>query len=394
MKRATRKFKISILTPDFSNNCFGRPWLLAKLLQRHYDVEMIGPALPKGIWEPLRNACDFETKVVKAYRNGRFEFTRMLNMISGDVIYPSKPLTQSFGVGIVKKIRTRKPLVLDIDDWELGFGKESYASLNWPKKILDFILFISKWRSYPHALLLDRLIRFSNDITVSGERLQARYGGTVIWHGRDVHIFDPKRYDKTKLKKKHLPGMDEALSTIGFIGTARPHKGLEDLIEAIAFLDNKNILLMIVGTDDDQYCATLKKKTKISSLKSCVTFFPQQPFENLPEFLSIADLIVIPQRIRSASYGQVPAKIFDAMAMAKPIIATNVSDIPQILNGCGWVSAPEDPEQLATTIEYVLAHPEEARRRGKKAREKCKKEYSWETMEERLVKVFEKLRTR
>jgi len=46
--------KISILTPDFSHNCFGRPWLLAKVLQKHYDVEMIGPAFGDGIWSPLR----------------------------------------------------------------------------------------------------------------------------------------------------------------------------------------------------------------------------------------------------------------------------------------------------------------------------------------------------
>lgn len=41
--------KISILTPDFSHNCFGRAWLLAKVLQRHYDIEVIGPAFGDGI---------------------------------------------------------------------------------------------------------------------------------------------------------------------------------------------------------------------------------------------------------------------------------------------------------------------------------------------------------
>ena len=121
--------KISILTPDYSNNCFGRAWLLAKLLQRRYKIEMVGPAFGTGIWKPLRNACDFQTKIVKGNPGGRFEFKKMLNLISGDMIYATKPLMASFGVGLVKKIRTRKPLVLDIDDWELGFGKEFYDSL-------------------------------------------------------------------------------------------------------------------------------------------------------------------------------------------------------------------------------------------------------------------------
>lgn len=86
----------------------------------------------------------------------------------------------------------------------------------------------------------------------------------------------------------------------------------------------------------------------------------------LLEFQSITDLVVIPQAERAASHGQVPAKIFDAMAMPKPIIATNVSDIPEILDGCGWIVEPENPRQLAETIQYVFDHPAEAKQKGKR----------------------------
>jgi len=65
------------------------------------------------------------------------------------------------------------------------------------------------------------------------------------------------------------------------------------------------------------------------------------------------------------------------MAMAKPIIATNVSDISEILNGCGWIIETENPRQLAETIQYVYEHPIETKEKGEKAREKCKREYSW-----------------
>ena len=105
-----------------------------------------------------------------------------------------------------------------------------------------------------------------------------------------------------------------------FIATPRPNKGLEDLVDAIEVLKNESFLLMIVGTDEDNYCQKLKQRVENSILKDRVIFFPQKPFEILPEFLSITDLVVIPQAERAASHGQVPAKIFDAMAMAaKPI---------------------------------------------------------------------------
>jgi glycosyltransferase involved in cell wall biosynthesis len=99
---------------------------------------------------------------------------------------------------------------------------------------------------------------------------------------------------------------------------------------------------------------------------------------------------VIPQRKNFASVGQVPAKVFDAMAMAKPIIATNVSDLPEILDGCGWIVEPENPEQLAETIQYVLNNSQEADIIGQKARQKCIEKYSWDVMDKILMRVFGK----
>jgi len=104
----------------------------------------------------------------------------------------------------------------------------------------------------------------------------------------------------------------------------------------------------------------------------------------------MADVVVIPQKRNFSTIGQIPAKVFDAMAMARPIIATNVSDLPEILDGCGWIVEPENPKQLAETIQYVLNNPEEAEEMGWKARQKCIEKYSWDAMEKVLLGVFGK----
>jgi glycosyltransferase involved in cell wall biosynthesis len=82
-------------------------------------------------------------------------------------------------------------------------------------------------------------------------------------------------------------------------------------------------------------------------------------------------VVVIPQRKTSDTVGQMPAKIFDAMAMAKPIVSTRVSDIPEVLGDTGYLVDPGDVEQLASAINHVFSHPEEARLKGKQARERC-----------------------
>ncbi|MDB9823139.1 glycosyltransferase [Deltaproteobacteria bacterium] len=382
--------KISILTPDFSHNCFGRAWLLAKLLQKNYEIEVIGPIFGDDIWRPLKDECDFPIKIVKGSSKGQFEFKKMLRLISGEVIYASKPLMASFGVSIVKKFFGLKTLVLDIDDWELGFGKEFYDSLSWYKKINDFRLSISNFRSYYYSIILDRLVPFANAVTVSGDVLRREYGGTVIWHGRDSDLLDPAKFNSYELKKKHLHIGDKSY-LVSFIGSPRPHKGLEDLIKAIEDLDNKDIFLMIVGMDNSKYCQKLTGRINSSIIKERVLVFPEQPFEMLPEYLAISDLTVIPQKKEAASYGQVPAKLFDAMSMAKPIIATKLYDIPFILNGCGWIIEPDDTVQLKETIDFVITHPAKAAELGLRARERFEQKFSSKIMEERLFSILSKI---
>jgi len=104
----------------------------------------------------------------------------------------------------------------------------------------------------------------------------------------------------------------------------------------------------------------------------------------------MTNVLVIPQRRNFATIGQLPAMVFDAIAMAKPIIATNVSDLPEILDGCGWIVGSENTEKLAETIQYILNNPKEANEVGCKARQKCIGKYSWDVMEKVLVKVFGK----
>jgi len=384
--------KISILTPDFSHNCFGRAWLLAKLLQKHYDIEVVGPAFGNGIWGPLGDLCDFDVRMVRGYDRGRFELRGLLNMISGDVIYASKPLMASFGVGLAKKIRTRKALVLDIDDWEVGLQKDYYNSLNWHDKLYYMSRCILCLKSYYYNIMLDKLIRLADAKTVSGNVMHTKYGGTVVWHGRDTDLFNPQKFDKSYLRKIYFPSLTENSFIVSFIGSPRPQKGLEDLIAAVHVMQNLNIFLMIVGDDDGPYCKALMVKLNDLDIAGRTLFLPEQPFHRIPELLAMSDVVVIPQRQRAASYAQVPAKLFDAMAMGKPIISTNVSDIPEILTGCGWIVDSENPIQIAKAIQYIYEHPEEAEVKGNIARQKCKNEYSWKVMEQKLVLLFERYR--
>jgi glycosyltransferase involved in cell wall biosynthesis len=391
-RQAGKDMKISVLTPDLSHNCLGRAHLLAKILQRQFEVEIVGPMFSEKIWEPLADMDNISystvrirNSIIKNYRSS----ISLVENISGDVVYASKPIFTSYGLGILAKLTKRRPLILDIDDWQVGLAQETQRNL--PslkyrlKNLVTSAIELYSIDSYWNHVIGEQLTWLAQDITVSNTFLQKKFGGSVIWHARDSNAFIPEAFSQTASKESF--GIKQTQKVVMFLGTPRPHKGLDDLVEAIAQIKNPNILLVIVGLDKNIYSQRLLKVAE-NKLAERFKGFGIQSFETIPEFLAIADVVVIPQRHSSASVGQIPAKVFDSMAMAKPTISTNISDLPNILSGCGWIVEPEKPHQLAHTIQYVLDHPDEAQQTGSKAREKFMNNYSWDAMEAKLTAIF------
>lgn len=382
--------KISILTPDLSHNCLGRAYLLAKVLKRRYDTEIIGPAFRNKIWEPLSNQSEITIKVVKPYSPFYKTFLLIKSIqreITGDVIYVSKPLLVNYGAGLLERKINKKPLILDIDDWQMGFQEGLTIGGKLDRFIFSCLQFNSP-ASYWNSLIGEKLIRFADEITVSNNFLKSKYGGTVVWHARDTNVFNPAKFNREFLRKKYKLSVNKKV--VSFIGTPQPYKGVEDLIYAISLIKDPRIYLILIGLNHNKYNDKLRKIVKEKIGHSRSKLLGAQSFAELPEFLAMTDIIVIPQHRTNTTLGQIPAKVFDAMAMAKPVIATAASSLPEILDNCGWIVEPEKPEQLARTIQYIISHPFKAEKMGQMARERCKKKYSFDAMEKILTEVFKK----
>lgn len=71
---------------------------------------------------------------------------------------------------------------------------------------------------------------------------------------------------------------------------------------------------------------------------------------------------MLPRKETYSVKGQVPAKVLDVMMMKEPIIATNLLDLQNILNGCGIIVESGDIHGLATKIKYNFDNPDIAER--------------------------------
>ena len=375
--------KICILCFDLSNNSLGRAGLLAMALAYKHDVEIIGPSKSGDIWFPLKSIGI----PIRSYRWKRYPFfittiRKMIKEIDADIMIACKLRPTSFGIALIKKLTSNIPVIADIDDWELGF---LYHSGFWGT-VGRFFNF-SNPNGLPYTWLMERLISFANSNIVSNRFLQNKFSGTLIYHCRDTSILDPDKFDSESIKNRF--GLNNK-KVVMFLGTPRAHKGIQELFMAIEKINDPDVILVLVGAD----FSIQKHIDNMKLNQDKIVVFPQIPFKDLPEYLAVADMLVIPQRRTTDTEGQIPAKLFDAMAMAKPIITTPISDIPDVLGENGFFIEPEDPDQLANTIEYILSHPEEALLKGKMARERCKELYDLKVMEKELNLQIEKLKLR
>ena len=370
--------KISILCFDLSSNAFGRAGLLAQAISRFCDVEIIGPSRRGGIWAPM---SQIEIPVKKFEWRRYPDFSRIrkniLDAIDGEIVLASKLMPTSFGIGLQKKKYSGKPLILDVDDWELGFFYHS----GFFGRVGRFLNFLNP-NGLPYVWRMEHLVGHADAISVSNRFLQKKFGGKLLPHCRDTSVLDPQKFNPDEIKERiGLPDK----KVVMFLGTPRPHKGIDDLLIALKQINIPGLRLVIIGAENQQEFL----KGVDQSIRDRVVVLSKIPFQNLPEFLSAADIVAIPQRQTSDSVGQIPARLFDAMSMAKPIIATRVSDIPEVLEDCGYLVDPSEPSQLADCIQYILSHPGEAIAKGYAARERCKQRYDMHNLECGLHELVE-----
>lgn len=391
--------KISILVPDLSckyGNCISRAYLFAKILQKQHTVEIVGLSMESDIWKPVaqdRNMVFKQVPVGITSKKQIFSMIPRINslikQIDGDVIYASKPLLMTLGVALYSRLYDYKPLMVDLDDWQMGIRAEKLKAMSNSqrrKELFNSAFEVYKTYSYWNNYLGEKLINYADVITVSNNFLQNKFGGNVIRHAVDTDFFNSEKYSQSSLREKH--GILPNQKVLMFCGSLEVEKGIEDLVEAVNRLSHRDdILLAIVGNNQGWTSEQLLKAAR-EKIGNRLRSFGLQPFEKIPEFLAMSDLIVIPQRNTLATVGQIPIKLFEGMAMSKPVLSTKVSDISEILESCGTVVEPGNPEQLAEAIEYLLNHPETCNHLAQQARLKCVENYSWDAVGNELDQLI------
>ena len=371
--------KVSLVVSDLSGGGAIRAFLLAQvLIELNYEVEVVGFQFGKELYAIPPRGIPVCAIPGKNYPGFLMDAQKVLQKIDGDIIYAVKPKPTSFGLSLLKKLYTRRPVILDIDDWELSWfgGDEWKYRPDFKQLYRDIFKQNGELRKPDHPLYIqwmESLVSRADAVTVDTEFLKQRFGGVYLPNGKDTEMFDPAKYNPELSRERYgLSGY----RILMFPGAPRPHKGVEDVLIALEQLNEPDLKLAIVGGSPyDDYDDRLMQRWGRWIVK-----LPRFPVETMPEVVAAAHIVVVPQRETLTAVAQFPLKLTDGMSMAKPVLSTRVGDIPAILGGTGYLVEPSSPAQISEKIQWIFQNLTAANLQGMKARERCVKKYSIQAM--------------
>ena len=223
--KASAQPSIAVIAPDLAGGGTTRVYLVANALQQlGCAVTVIGPQFAPQLYpQPPQNLT---VHAIPAQRSLKYAIAlkKLLASLNADILYAIKPRPTSLGTGLLKNLLSRRrPLLLDIDDWEMSWHRHRYRpSL---KQLARDVLTPKGALHNPEHLLylewMESLIAKADGVTVSTRFLQERFGGHYLPNSKDTDLFDPAHYDADHSREKYGLVGYRVLMFPGFASRAR-----------------------------------------------------------------------------------------------------------------------------------------------------------------------------
>ena len=280
-----------------------------------------------------------------------------LTLARPDVVVATSPQFFNGWAGVLLKWLRRRPLVLEIRDI-------------WPESIQAVGAMQGGLAIRVLERLERRMYRAADRIVAVGEgykrnilsKVTPREDIAVVTNGVDPEEFNPATSDAAFRAEVGLPAEAFVCSYVGTIGMAH---GLEIALEAAALLRDEGrseIRFLLVGDGAER--GRLEMAARERGLDEQVVFTGRLPKEAMPRVLAASDCCLVHLRGCELFSTVIPSKIFETMAMGRPIIMAVKGQAADIVAAAdaGLTMTPDDADDLVRCV-TSLADDEPLRRR-------------------------------
>ena len=348
---------------------------LCRQLERQ-GIETVVACLRERVKDSRSLRCDFENegiRVVRLQADGGYDIrsiTRLASLVKKErpsILHTHLPRADLAGV-FGRLFYPSVPWVCSVHD----IHDKSWSG-RWTLPLFNFI-----W-SQP-----DRVVAISHAVKswLVKERSLPSQKVTVIHYGIESERFSQRQADfrqKWGLKDKVI---------VGAIGRLEPRKGHDCLISAMPEIRNAipNAALVIAGHDPLGYGKKLQSLIDSLNLREKVQLVGFQ--SDIAAFLYALDVFAF--ATQSEGFGQVT---IEAMAAGKPVVASKIPPLTEIVQDSktGLLANPGDPQAFANAISWLLTHPEQASKMGKRGQERVCNHFSAQRMADETLSLYNSL---
>lgn len=354
----------------------------------------IPPLENSSFWSEL-NASLFDQVVFDSLKKRDFQ--------GFDFIYHRYALNSLSALKLARK--KNLPLILEFN------GSEVWAQKNWAKP-LRFSLFSSKIEitNLVHADIIVVVSEALVDELVAKGIPKEK----IAMHPNCVNTetYNPDNFqDQEKLNLRRRLGFEAEDTICTFIGTFGKWHGVDVLAEAIkilfaqhAWAKDKKIKFMLIG--DGLYKDKVKNILQNEMRNGDVVLTGLIPQSEAPSYLAVSDIFLSPhtQNEDGSRFFGSPTKLFEYMAMSKPIIASELEQLTEILNPSFHIKSisetcntsdktailipPSSPEDIVLALKWLINNREKSIQLGKNARRKAIDRYTWDKHVEKILDVY------
>ena len=206
---------------------------------------------------------------------------------------------------------------------------------------------------------------------------------TVIPAGIDVNRFNPSNDGKRWRKKLNITDKKVVLC----MAKLTYLKGIHYLIEAFKKISDqyKDTMLIIAGSGNKAEEKRLRNLVVSLAIKDKVIFTGWVNYSDAPYLHAASDVFVHPSLLEGT-----PLVILEAMATGKPVIATNIAGVPDMITDGidGFLVEEKNVGQIVEKLSVLLDDEVLCRKIGENARKKVEEKFSWDTIAEQILGVY------